>query len=57
MLAMANLITETGATVDIDSDPRLAAMLEQLDMDQDTLAEIVDISDRQAAEVRNIVLG
>jgi HD-like signal output (HDOD) protein len=57
MLAMANLLTETGATVAIESDPRLAAMLEQLDMDRDTLAEIVDISDRQAAEVKNIVLG
>ncbi|MDH3760443.1 MAG: HDOD domain-containing protein [Gammaproteobacteria bacterium] len=57
MLAMANLMVEIEATVDIDSDPRLAAMLDQLEMDQDTLVGIVENSDRQAAEVKSIILG
>lgn len=57
MLALANLMAQGSAAVDIDSDPRLAAMIEQLGISADTLGRLVQDSERQCDDVRNIILG
>ncbi len=57
MLALANLMAENDARADLDSDPRLTAMLAQLDMSQDGLKEIIENSEQQTIEVKNIILG
>ena len=56
MLALANLLAVGGA-LPIDSDPRLGAMIEQLGIDPGVLSDIVDESEQQCAEVKNIILG
>lgn len=57
MLALANLMSETGAAPDFDSDPRLVAMLDQLGLGADAVVEIVETSEQQTDEVKNIILG
>ncbi len=57
MLALSNLMAETGATADVDSNPSLIAMLEQLDLTPEALENIVEISEQQTAEIKNIILG
>ena len=57
MLALANLMAQGGPAADIDSDPRLAAMLGQLEISPDTLGRLVQDSERQCDEVRSIILG
>ena len=57
MLALANLMAQEGPVADIDSDPRLAAMIGQLEISPDTLGRLVQDSERQCDEVKNIILG
>ena len=57
VLALANLMAQGGPAADIDSDPRLAAMLGQLEISPDTLGRLVQDSERQCDEVRSIILG
>jgi HD-like signal output (HDOD) protein len=57
MLALANLMAQDGPAADIDSDPRLAAMIGQLEISPDTLGRLVQDGGRQCAEVKNIILG
>lgn len=57
MLALANLMAQDGPAADIDSDPRLAAMIGQLEISPDTLGRLVQDSERQCDEVKNIILG
>ncbi len=57
MLALANLMAENDATPDIDSDPRLAAMLGQLDMSQGGLRGSTEKSEEQTVEVKRIIVG
>ena len=57
MLALANLMAQEGPVADIDSDPRLAAMIGQLEISPDTLGRLVQDGERQCDEVRNIILG
>ena len=57
MLALANQMAQSGTAPDLDSDPRLAAMAEQLEITADTLDDLVQDSEQQCAEVRNILLG
>ncbi len=57
MLALANQMAQLGTVPDIDSDPRLAAMVEQLEISPDTLNGIIQDSAQQCDEVRNIILG
>ncbi len=57
MLALANQMAQLGTEPDIDSDPRLAAMVEQLEISPDTLGVLIQDSEKQCDEVRNIILG
>lgn len=57
MLALANQMAQLGTVPDIDSDPRLVAMVEQLEISPDTLGGLIQDSEQQCAEVRNIILG
>ena len=57
MLALANQMAQPGTAPDLDSDPRLAAMAEQLEITADTLDDLVQDSEQQCTEVRNILLG
>ena len=57
MLALANQMAQLGTVPDIDSDPRLAVMVEQLEISPDTLNGIIQDSAQQCDEVRNIILG
>jgi len=57
MLALANLMAEGEPAADLDSDPRFAAMIRQLEISQDTLAEIAENGEQQCDEVKNIILG
>jgi HD-like signal output (HDOD) protein len=57
MLALANLMAQDGPAADIDSDPRLAAMIGQLEISPDTLGRLVQDGGRQCDEVKNIILG
>ena len=57
MLALANLLANQKTGQIVESDPRFAAMIEQLEISQSSIAEIVDNSDQQCAEVKSIILG
>ena len=55
MLALANQMAQLGTVPDIDSEPRLAAMVEQLEISPDTFNGIIQDSAQQCDEVRNII--
>jgi len=57
VLALANLLADTDAAFVDTSDARLASMIEQLGINQDALAEIVETGEQQCAEVRSIISG
>jgi len=57
ILALANLLAETDAVSANGSDTRLASMVEQLDINADDLAEILETGEQQCAEIRSIILG
>jgi len=57
MLALANLLANQKTGQAVESDPRFTAMIEQLEMDQSDIAEIMENSEQQCSEVKNIILG
>jgi hypothetical protein len=57
ILALANLLADTDAGFADGSDTRLASMIEQLDIDEDGLAEILETGEQQCAEIRSIISG
>ena len=57
MLALANLLADLPAAAEAAADPRLAAMLETLEIVADTLTELLKSAEQQCAEIRNIILG
>ena len=57
ILALANLLTATDtASADV-SDIRLANMMEELGINEDSLVEIVETGEQQCAEIRSIISG
>ena len=54
MLALANLLAHDEVAMD---DPRFASLSEALNLDENTLAEIVEQGRQQCDEVKNIFLG
>jgi HD-like signal output (HDOD) protein len=57
ILALANLLADTDVTFADGSDIRLAGMIEELDINEENLAEIVETGEQQCAEIRSIILG
>ena len=57
ILALANLLADTDAASALGSDIRLASLVEALEIDDDSLAEIIETGEQQCAEVRSIILG
>ena len=57
MLALANLLANQITDQAIESDPRFTAMIEQLEISQSGIAEIMENSEQQCSEVKNIILG
>lgn len=57
MLALANLLANQKTGQAIESDPRFTAMIEQLDISHGVIAEIMENSEQQCLEVKNIILG
>ena len=57
ILALANLLADNDAALVDASDTRLASMIEQLDIDENALAEIVETGEQQCAEIRSIISG
>lgn len=57
MLAFANLLANQKTGQAIESDPRFTAMIEQLDISHGVIAEIMENSEQQCLEVKNIILG
>jgi len=57
MLALANLLANPKTDRDLESDPRLSAIIEQLDINQASIAEIMENGEQQCSEVKKIILG
>lgn len=57
MLAFANLLAEADPALIDASDIRFEAMMGDLGIDQDQLAEIIESGERQCEEVKTIILG
>jgi putative nucleotidyltransferase with HDIG domain len=57
ILALANLLADTDAAFTDGSDIRLTNLIEQLEISEDSLAEIVEVGEQQCAEIRSIILG
>lgn len=57
ILALANLLADNDAEFVDASDTRLASMIEQLDIDENALAEIVETGEQQCAEIRSNISG
>lgn len=57
MLALANLLAKPETVRDNESDPRLSAIIEQLEISHCAIVEIMENSEQQCAEVKNIILG
>jgi HD-like signal output (HDOD) protein len=57
ILALANLLADTDAAFTDGSDIRLTNLIEQLEISEDSLAEIVEAGEQQCAEIRSIILG
>jgi putative nucleotidyltransferase with HDIG domain len=57
ILALANLLADTDAAFTDGSDIRLTSLIEQLEISEDSLAEIVEAGEQQCAEIRSIILG
>ena len=57
MLALANRLAGDAPAENADSDPMTASMIEQLAIGSDLLALIVEQSEQQCAEIKNIILG
>ncbi len=57
ILALANLLANPETERDIESDPRLSAIIEQLEISQASIAEIMENGEQQCLEIKNIILG
>ena len=57
ILAFANLLADADTTLTGASDIRLEAMMGDLGIDQDGLAEIIESGEQQCQEVKTIILG
>ena len=57
MLALANLLADLDPGREVNTDPRLESLLGQLELDADSVAEIMESGEQQCAEVKNIILG
>jgi HD-like signal output (HDOD) protein len=57
ILALANLLADADAASVDGSDIRLASLVEELQIDEDSLAGIIETGEQQCAEVRSIILG
>jgi HD-like signal output (HDOD) protein len=57
ILALANLLADNDVAFADGSDIRLTSLIEQLDINEDKLAEIVETGEQQCAEIRSIILG
>jgi len=57
ILALANLPADTDVASADGSDTRLVKLIEELEIDQDSLTGIVETGEQQCAEVRSIILG
>ena len=57
ILAFANLLADGDTTLTGASDIRLEAMMGDLGIDQDRLAEIIESGEKQCQEVKTIILG
>jgi HD-like signal output (HDOD) protein len=57
VLALANLVSVAAPAEDAASDPRVATLMQQLEINPDTLNEIVENGEQQCQEVKTIILG
>ena len=57
MLALANIMAEDDPVLDYDSNILLASMADQLDLNAERLAQVLEAGEVQCAEVKNIILG
>jgi len=57
ILALANLLTSSDLACDGEYDSRHEFLIGKLELDENNLAEIVETSGQQCAEVKSIVLG
>jgi len=57
ILALANLFTSSDLALDGEYDSRHEFLIGQLELDENNLAEIVETSGKQCAEVKSIILG
>ncbi len=56
MLALANLLADDSATWQEGEDVRIDALLKSLELGPEDIEEIIETSDRQCEEVKNIIL-
>jgi HD-like signal output (HDOD) protein len=57
ILALANLLTSSDIVRDGETDSRHEFLIGKLELDENTLSEIVETSGQQCAEVKSIILG
>jgi HD-like signal output (HDOD) protein len=57
LLALANLLAGPDSVHVDEYDVRLASMLEQLQLNQDSLVDTLEIAAQQCAEIKSIILG
>ncbi len=57
ILALANLLTSSDLARDGETDSRHEFLIGQLELDENNLTEIVEISEQQCTEVKSIILG
>jgi len=56
ILALANLLTSSDLACDGETDSRHEFLIGQLELDENNLTEIVEISEQQCTEVKSIIL-
>lgn len=57
ILSLANLLAQNPSNEPKSPDIRLAAIQQQLNIDETTLARLVETSEAQCVEIRNLILG
>ncbi len=57
MLALANLLAGADFSIASATDIRFEALIEQLEISENSLAEIVETGEQQCAKVKTIILG
>lgn len=57
ILALANLLSNSEQMLTGETDIRHEFLIEQLELDENRLAEIIEIGEQQCAEVKTIILG